>query len=206
MITTKLFGMLCILLLSGCGTIQALSEIESHTRNIELRLNPENSMLEWQSLPDFMGEIALDKITPCKQARFFVGAGFLNNDLEEIKGQFLDLNPSPWYPKRSKEKANDLLTTCDILIFEQHADSNKAVSFNFVNNKFESVYTFQMSQRDSIPIQEWPYLSLAVLVDIPVVIITTPLVVVGYPLFLMKEYFDTKAPDEKTKKNNEAKN
>ena len=99
----------------------------------------------------------------------------------------MGVRPDPWYPVERKQKADELMLECDFLVFEQGGSSEEAVRLNFVNNRFETVLSYQLEQRQSVPYRNWPMIALAVLVDIPVVLITAPLVIVGYPFVLMQE-------------------
>lgn len=179
--------LVCTLLLSGCGTIQSVSNAKNHVGNVDLRVNEAGSSLEYRSSPGYRGAIPSPVFGSCTDPRFFVGAGFFNTQIEQVKNEFLDVSPMPWYPARRKQKAAELLSQCDILVFEEPMSSSQAVRLNFVNNRDETLLTYQLERRDSVPLKDWPTVSLAALFDIPLVLISAPFIVLSLPFMLFED-------------------
>lgn len=179
--------LVCVLLLSGCGTIQTVSNAKNHVGNVELRVNEAGLSLEYRSSPKYSGTIPSPVFGSCTDPRFFVGAGFFNTQLEQVKSEFLDVRPMPWYPAHRKQKATELLSKCDILVFEEPMTSSQAVRLNFVNNLDETLSTYQLERRDSVPLKDWPTVSLAALFDIPLVVISAPFIVLALPFMLLED-------------------
>lgn len=176
-----------LFLLTGCGTMQAIDSSKSHSSNVEVKTSEALLGLDWRSLPDFEGSISLEEIDGCENYRFFAGGGFFNNKTQELQYSFKDLTRIPWYPVEQVQKANELLGPCDFFVFQKGSASDGAVQINVVNEKFETVTSYQLERRESVPLKDWPFVSLAFLIDIPVVIITTPLVIISAPFWYLSE-------------------
>tara|TARA_R110002072_G_scaffold302600_1_gene486523 strand:- start:910 stop:1479 length:570 start_codon:yes stop_codon:yes gene_type:complete len=173
--------------LTGCGTMQAIDGSKSHSWNVEVKASQVLLGLDWRSLPDFEGSIVLEEIDSCTNYRFYSGAGFFNNKTQELQYSFKDLKPLPWYPVEQVQKANELLGPCDFFVFQKGFGSDGATKIQVVNEKFETVKSYQLERRESVPLKDWPFVSLAFLIDIPVVIITAPLVIIGAPFWYFSE-------------------
>jgi hypothetical protein len=176
-----------VISLSGCGTMQAIDGSKSHSWNIEVKNSKVPLDLEWRSSPDFEGAITLEHVDGCENYRFFVGSGFFNNKIEQVHTEFIDMKTLPWYPVDQEQKANELLGPCDFLVFQKGLGSEAAVSINIVNSKFETVKEYQLERRESVPLKDWPMLFVAALIDIPVILITTPFVILGAPFWYFSQ-------------------
>lgn len=198
----KIFLLLFVLISSGCATTGTLKDIRFHTENIEILVRDKNTVVEWESPPDYKGEFEATWENQCKDNHYYLFPSSLGDNLSEITNNKVDLVPEPSPNKDILLKYTAYLKQCEFFIAEKwtcrgNRFRDAPMDIVVINKNGEIVHSISLPEREGVPIKYWPELAGAGLIDGLLGILMVPVVIIGTPFYLIGKLVN---PEEESNK------
>ncbi len=195
----KVFLLLLVLISTGCATTGTLKDIQFHTENIEISVRDNNTVVEWESPPDYKGEFDAIWESECKAKHYYLFPNSLSDDLSEITNNKVDLVSEPSPNKDVLIKYTELLNQCEFFIAEKwtcrgNCFREAPMDIVVINSNGDVVHSISLPEREGIPIKYWPELAAAGLIDGLLGILMLPVAIIAAPFMLLDD------SDEKSNK------